>query len=160
MTWSRRHGWSTLLESFKQITECSSPECNWSHAEFTVLWSSLNFPRFLHSVRHQVSCAIPYFSWLVAIFLACVFGTKKKNHCNILCKYFVFVTPDDPPLPSCRQEYQKPEVIYCRALLFTQTLWHHVTQASVYLHSKYLEMKVTNKNPSLPDFLHSASSVQ
>ena len=34
---------------------------------------------------------------------------------------------------SPNTEYQKPKVIYCRALLYTQTLWHRATRASICL---------------------------
>lgn len=56
-----------------------------------------------------------------------------------MCKYF-FVTLKEkylsslnPPQNPQRRKYQKPKVIYCRALLYTQTLWHHATRASICL---------------------------
>lgn len=53
----------------KKVSECSFSVQNWTQANFTVLWSSLALPHFLHSIRRQVSCAKPYFNWLVAISL-------------------------------------------------------------------------------------------
>lgn len=80
----------------------------------------------------------------------CLWYKKQSKYsvqiffCNSKRKYLL-------TLPrSLKTEYQKPKVIYCRALLYTQTLWHHATRASIsfmYIQNIFRQLKYTT-NPT------------
>lgn len=89
-----------------------------------------------------------------------------KNNQNIVCKYsfFFFVTLNEnicfyapTPLPSQVPKYRVPKtkVIYCRALLYTQTLWHRATRASfsfMYIQNIFKQLRYTHKKKTLLTF--------
>lgn len=116
-----------------KINKCSFSVQNWTQSNFTVQWTSLTLPHFLHSIRRQVSCAKPYFNWLVAISLHVSLVQKQSKYsvqifffCNSSKQIYLLTLPS----PVHKDTVPKPKVIYCRALLYTQTLWHHATRAS------------------------------
>lgn len=85
----------------------------------------------------------------------CLWYKKQSKYsvqiffCNSKRKY-LFTLPR-----SLKTEYQKPKVIYCRALLYTQTLWHHATRAStcfMYIQNIFRQLKYTT-NPTVLSLL-------
>lgn len=131
----------------KWMKECSFSVQNWTRANFTVQWRSLTLPHFLHSIRRQVSCAKPYFNWLVAISLHVSLVQKQSKYsvqiffffCNSKWKY-LFLRPHAPPLPGPQIQSTKNQsnLLQSPPIYTDSVASRNKSFLFFYVHSEYL----------------------
>lgn len=93
---------------------------------------------------------------------------KKQSKYSVQISFFfcnskqIYLLTLPSPVPKDTVP-KKPKEIYCRALLYTQTLWHHATRASfsfMYIQNIFRQLKYTTKPyKCLPPHIHGQSTL-